>query len=371
MSPKSRNAENKGLPKRWRLKNGAYYYRVPEGLEYLWEGKKEFRLGKSLSEAYRSYAQRVDSNDDIVNMGKLCEKYSLEVIPTKAPATQKSNNLSIARILKAFNDNPISLIRPVHIYKYRDFIGKTESKKYANLDLEVLSHMFTKAIQWGLIDVHPMTNKKVVKFTLEPRSRYVKDWELGCFLSVSPIIILLYCRLRGLTGLDKGDMLSIPTKGIEAHRLVVPPRKKNISKNKGKVKRDRYFPYVDEKTGESTGIKEVIDEIMALPNRPDITTHLFCTTSGKNRGRPYIKEDGTTSGFDSMWYRTMKKALEKTDLKKSFTDHDLRAKVSSDIETDEGARQQMDHSTIAMTRSTYRRKEVKMPVAKGFKTDEQ
>ncbi len=214
-----------------------------------------------------------------------------------------------------------------------------------------------------------MTNKKVVKFTLEARSRYVEDWELQCFLSVASPLVVHYCRLKGLTGLDKGDMLSIRTAGIGDDRLTVKARKKNVSKNKGKVSRDRYFPYEDEH-GNSTGISEAINAIMSMKRRPHITSHLFCTTHGKDRGRPYIQEDGTTSGFDSIWSRSMKKALEKTDLKASFTEHDLRAKVSSDIETDEEAQRQLDHANPSMTRKSYRRKALKMPVAKGFNTDE-
>jgi hypothetical protein len=48
--PRARNIENRGYPKSWRFRYDAYYYRVPKGQEYLWDGKKEFRLGRSLSE---------------------------------------------------------------------------------------------------------------------------------------------------------------------------------------------------------------------------------------------------------------------------------------------------------------------------------
>ena len=51
MSPRKRNGENRPLPRRWRLRRGVYWYRVPAGLEHLWDGKKEFMLGKSMTEA--------------------------------------------------------------------------------------------------------------------------------------------------------------------------------------------------------------------------------------------------------------------------------------------------------------------------------
>ncbi len=34
------------IPARWKLQHGAYYYRVPLGLEAMWDDKKFFRLGK-------------------------------------------------------------------------------------------------------------------------------------------------------------------------------------------------------------------------------------------------------------------------------------------------------------------------------------
>ena len=91
MCPKPKNKENKTLPTRWRLKNGAYRYRVPEGLESHWDGKKEFTLGKTLAEAYRTFSERVKINQNIYTINQLCDRYQVEVIPNKAPATQKSN----------------------------------------------------------------------------------------------------------------------------------------------------------------------------------------------------------------------------------------------------------------------------------------
>jgi len=65
MPPKKRNKENSGLPARWRHKHGAYYYRVPEELKDQWEGRSEFRLGGSLSEAHRTWADRLELTQDV------------------------------------------------------------------------------------------------------------------------------------------------------------------------------------------------------------------------------------------------------------------------------------------------------------------
>lgn len=47
-----------------------------------------------------------------------------------------------------FGHMPIAAVKPKHVYKYRDFRSR-EGKVAANRDLEVLSHAFTKAIEWG------------------------------------------------------------------------------------------------------------------------------------------------------------------------------------------------------------------------------
>ena len=86
MSPKPRKPENRSLPARWRHKHGAYYYRVPPSLEELWDGKKEFRLGKTLPESYLTWSQRLEAVEDIKTMGELLDRYNYEVVPKKAPA---------------------------------------------------------------------------------------------------------------------------------------------------------------------------------------------------------------------------------------------------------------------------------------------
>jgi hypothetical protein len=62
--PKKRRQENKGLPKRWRFKCGAYRYLVPAGQESQWDSKKEFTLGKTLPEAYKVWSERLEVADD-------------------------------------------------------------------------------------------------------------------------------------------------------------------------------------------------------------------------------------------------------------------------------------------------------------------
>lgn len=59
MSPRKRHPENDGLPKRWKVEHAAVFYRVPPGQEAAWDGKKKFRLGANLAEAYKKWGEGV------------------------------------------------------------------------------------------------------------------------------------------------------------------------------------------------------------------------------------------------------------------------------------------------------------------------
>ena len=88
MSPRKRSKENKGLPERWALKHGAYYYRPREHELEQFESKSWFRLGKTLSQAHQEFAKRVDFQGELHTLNQVCDRYSIEVLSAKAPATK-------------------------------------------------------------------------------------------------------------------------------------------------------------------------------------------------------------------------------------------------------------------------------------------
>jgi integrase len=92
----------------------------------------------------------------------------------------------------------------------------------------------------------------------------------------------------------------------------------------------------------------------------DISPWLFCTREGQG----YFNEDsGQASGWDSMWQRFMTRLLKDTDVKERFTEHDLRAKVGSDLTSIERATDLLGHASKEITKRHYRRKpEVIKPV---------
>jgi hypothetical protein len=88
-----------GLPRRWHV-HRAYCYQVPPGQEAAWDGKKTFRLSSTLPEANGVWVERIKTANEARTIADLLDRYALEVVPTKAIATQ-SHNRSALRPIRA------------------------------------------------------------------------------------------------------------------------------------------------------------------------------------------------------------------------------------------------------------------------------
>lgn len=338
--PRPRLAHNAGLPARWQFKHGAYYYRVPPGQRAAWDGKTHFRLGDSLPEAYRTYAARVEAAGTARTIGELLDRYALEVVPTKAKTTQAGNGFALKRLRPVFGAMPLAALKPQHVYQYVD---RRKAKVAAHREIEVLSHAYTKAVEWGLLDRHPF--KSEVRLAGEkPRDRYVEDWEVAEALALptmrkrgSVLAIQAYIRLKLLTGLRRSDILRLRVTDCQGDGL-------HAANAKVGGKR-QIFEWSDE-------LRRAVEDAKAA--RPvDIAPWLFCN----RRGECYVVEEtDVPSGFKSMWQRFMVRVLKETKVAEPFTEHDLRAKVGSDAESLERARQLLAHADAKTTRRVYRRR---------------
>lgn len=355
--PKPRKPENKGLPARWQHAHGAYYYRVPPGLEPLWNGKKRYRLGSTLHEAYKEYAERVGELGKVNTIGQLLDRYGLEVVPAKAPTTQTFNRIAIRRLRAVFGHMPILPFPPRLVYEYVDKRKKTikgvvsKALTAAHREMEVFSHAYTKAVQWGLIDRHPFKDQVRLDgdLALRPRTRHVEDWEIVECLTLScqrkkgsVKMIQAYIRLKLLAPMARSDMLRLR---LDDHL------------------RDDGIHVTRHKTANSTG-KRTIYEYAKVPERKDaveaakavrpaLSPFLFCNKFGKG----YIDETtGEAHGFDSMWQRFMDRVIAETKVTERFTEHDLRAKAGSDADSLEKARALLQHADTQTTQRFYRRK---------------
>lgn len=341
--PRERKPENKGLPKRWRHTHGGYYYQVPPGEESAWDGKKTFRLGSKLSEAYSVWASRLELTEDVSSVAALLDLYSLKVVPTKKLTTQAQNRSAIKKIRMVFGGMTPLAIKPRHIYQY---IEKSDGKTGARREIEVLSHALTKAIEWGQIDRHPF--KGEIRLTGEKaRTRYVEDWEVVECLTLVPkrklggvLAVQAYIRIAILTGLRRGDILRLTMSDLKDDGIHVTPGKTETQTGKRII------------IGWSEELRAAVH--IAKQARPvALSPFLFC-----NRlGRGYFNEaTGRAGGWESAWKSFTDRVMVETAVSEPFTEHDLRAKCASDADTLEHAQQLLSHADGAITKRVYRRK---------------
>lgn len=335
-----RKIENRGLPRRWCFQHGAFYYFVPPGLEKEWDGRRMFRLGATLREAHQKYSERVGPAPKSRFMRGLFDRYTIEEIPIKEPKTQVEYLRYIVNLRKAFDDMAPEDLRPQHIYKY---IDKRSGKVAARREAAVLSHVFTKAIEWGDLDKHPFKGQIRLKAE-KPRTRYVHDWEILEILAMptegADAVCQAYIKLKLLTGMSRGDLLRLTTDQASEEGIQITRHKTRKT------------------TGKQT-LYEWSDELMdayrdALSVRPtQFCKYVFCT----RRGASYMDEStGEAEGWKSNWQRFIEEVKASTGIKERFTEHDLRAKVGSDADSLDHARMLLSHASTKTTERHYRRK---------------
>jgi integrase len=341
--PRARKPENQGLPRRWRHVHGGYYYQVPPGQEAAWDGKKTFRLGATLPEAYAVWAERIKTADEAKTIAELLDRYALEVVPTKAITTQSHNRSALKPIRAIFGTMGLNDIKPRHVYQYVD---RAEGKTGARREMEVLSHALTKAVEWGLIDRHPF--KGEVRLTGEKaRTRYIEDWEIVECLSLdskrkagSVLAVQAYIRIALLTGMRRGDLLRLTMADLQEDGIHVTPRKTQATTGKSLI------------ISWSEELRSAIGSAKAA--RPvKLAPYLFCNRDGEC----YFDEaTGRAGGWESMWRGFIRRVMTETDVLERFTEHDLRAKCASDAVTLEHARILLSHADSRITERVYRRK---------------
>lgn len=335
-------------------------------MEHRWDGKKEFRLGRTLGEAYKAWAARLAGDTEpLADMNRVFDRYLLDVLPEKAPSTQRDNRHSIERLRPTFGAMTPAGIKPAHAYKYFDLCSKERGKTTAKHDVQVLRHSLTKCVEWGEMDANPLLGQVRLKGTTGARTRYVEDREITEAVSI-----------RDRTDLKKDGTPRKPSRGVlvcslyAEFKYAVSQRRTDILRLTLPNIRDDGIHFLPSKTANSTGkgvivkwdkegtLRALVDQILAIPPRRIGAAHLFVTREGK----PYISENGTANGFDSIWQRYMDK-VEKLGVER-FQGRDIRAKAATDSATLEEAAERLAHSSTETTKRIYRRKPAKVVALK-------
>jgi integrase len=350
VAPRPRSTKNKPYPKRWLWHHGALYYMVPPGEESRWDGKRKFRLGSNDVEAYEEWAKRIHQpNEILATLGQALDRYQAKVVPAKAPATRESNIAAIKKLRETFAALPLADFKPVLAYQYRDIRRDKHGEPApvaANRELEVLSHVFTKCIEWGAIERHPMIEGKFRKIHNPPRDRAVQDWEMEELQKIKPQrrkgsfrMMQAYARVKYLTGRRRIEILRLRTEHVRDDGVMFTLAKSRQTKIKYKLVKW------------SDALHAAI--AAALEARPvDIGPFVFCKADGSS----YLKADGQVAdAWDSIWQRFMARVMRETKITERFTDHDIRAKTLTDAKSEQHAQELGGHADPATTRRIYRR----------------
>lgn len=305
---------DKHLPSRVYFKHGAYFY--------IDSKNKWHKLDNNFQRAMAKWSANFAEQKPIIKMADLIDRYMSEIAPLKSKKSYQNNIWQIKPIRVMFSDLLPSSVTPVHVYQYMDSRAKV-SKYSANREKELLSHIFSFAIRWGIVRDNPCKNVK--SFSEKSRTRYVTDDEFKAVQSICSDFFKEIMNLAYLTGLRKGDLLNLNLSHLADDGIKI-----DTNKTGAKI----IIEWTDE-------LKKCINEIRSL--RGILRTDLIVNKKGKKY---------TSSGFNAIWARIMKKALTQELITERFRFHDLRRKAATDAQKAGGreyARQLLGHTTQSIT----------------------
>ena len=317
MSPRRRKPENRGFPTGWRWKGKRLYYMVPKGQESAWDGKVEFPLGSSAAEAYKTWAERIgqDSRGSLNTVDELCDHYAREHIPTLAKTTQESYRISIVRIRAVFSGVPVSAVSQQDARALYNKIRADKGPASARMTAGTLKHVMTMAAEWGAISTNPLLGMRFQG--AKASQRFLTRSEISSILSISPAnrtqhVGLAFVKLALLTGLRRGDLLSLKVSDCTDDGIVVTPNK--TSGSSGVHGLFEWTPELREAVDYALGIKP-----SRIGDAPLIVT---------NQGKSYLDENMKANGFDSVSRRFIDATIKQGLVSQRWTMKDLRGSCS-------------------------------------------
>lgn len=314
---------------------------------YLYKGKRKItyytitpaneriNLGHDLLEAKRKLIELDEGRPVAGTISELIDRYMREISPKKAPRTHKDEIASAKLLNEIFGKTGIKDLRPVHVAKYLDRRGQKAPVR-ANREKALLSHMFSLAMRWGLVDSNPC--KGVARNTETPRDRLITDAELEAFriyaesLGNTGQMLARAAWLAYLTGQRRGDLLKLRLDQLSEEGILIIQ-----SKTRAKVMVE-WTP----------ALRDCVASLRTLP-RPVSGMFLICNRSGQ----PY-----SDYGFDTLWGRLMNDWCSEGNERFHF--HDLRAKaITKMVEDGRKARDLSGHKNDSTINKVYDRRSIK------------
>lgn len=288
------------------------------------------------SDMLRALSNLLDEKPRITTMSELMDRYEMEVLPMKKKKLREDQARQLVNLRLTFGHMPPVEVRQSHAYEYMTKRA-TKAPTAANREIELLSHVFTMAIRWDVVPTNPIHGMS--KIERPPRNRYVTDEEFYYVRSLATPMVQCVMDLAVLTGLRRGDIFRLKRSDYTEEGLLSTPSKTSESTGASLL-----FELTDE-------LVSVLDRALALA--PRRSEHIVCNRYG---------QQFTSNGFDSVWYRLMKKATdpESNESIDRFQFRDLRRKSATDEPDEKVAQERLGHASLAITKRVYRVKPTKV-----------
>ena len=292
--------------------------------------RREEPLGSDYGRAIQRWAEIERDNTGkpgaLVTFRYVAERYRAEVLPTKAPRTQRDNLQELARLLAFFDDPPAPLdaIQPQHVRQYLTW--RPAAPVRANREKALLSHIWNWARAIGYTAL-PNPCAGVPGHREHARSIYVEDDAYSALWEAADGPLRDALDLAYLTAQRPGDVLKMDERDV----------------------RDGILHLRQGKTG--TALRIVIEgELAAVLARIAARKGALVLHATRlivdERGRP-LRRDGLRYRFDAARARS---GVE-------FQFRDLRAKAATDKADAQDMRQaqrQLGHASVVMTEAYVR-----------------
>lgn len=328
--------KNLHLPPRMRIKQTSsgktYYYYDMGGKPRRWKA-----LGGDFVEALRLYADLEQGDrtaSTLVTFRHVAERYLVDVLPSKAVETRRTNLLQLGKLYSFFDSPPAPLdeIKPIHIRKYLDW--RKASPVSANREIALFSHIFNKAREWGATD-RPNPCAGVRKHREAGRDVYVGDQLYRRVWEKADIPLREAMDLAYLTGQRPADVLKMDERDV----------------------RDGVVTVKQNKTGARLRI-EIVGELATLLDR--IAARKI--DHNPRSTRLIVDEQGRPLGQSALRFRFDRTREAAGIAKAEFQFRDLRAKAGTDKESASdlrGAQSLLGHGSVAMTEHYVRKRGTK------------
>ena len=168
----------------------------------------------------------IDRADSVkMSIRDALERYKTEILPTKRESTAKNERLRLAQLQIVFGKYTLAALTPTLIAEFRDRrLGEGKSANTVRLDLALLSHLYTIAIQeWsiGLVR-NPVTQVRKPSVAASARTRRISTIELDklvaeCCKHSNPqlgFIVELACE----SAMRKSEILALKTGDIDLNK---------------------------------------------------------------------------------------------------------------------------------------------------------